>query len=69
MDSHSKANDIDLLLVYTRFNDKILERKKEIFQILNFLTEYPIDITCLSCKKFENVKFLKRLNKKHIRIK
>lgn len=52
-------NDIDLLLIYKDFNDKILFEKNKISDFLENILKIPIDITMLSESELKETKFLK----------
>lgn len=51
-------NDIDLLLIYKDFNDKILFEKNKISNFLENILKIHIDITILSERELEETRFL-----------
>ena len=56
--SKSYPNDIDLLLIYKDFNDKILFEKNKISNFLENILKIHIDITILSEKELKETRFL-----------
>lgn len=62
-------NDIDILLIYSEYSNKIIKDLNIICSIFANLIELPIDLTVLSVEEENNTTFLKRLNSKYLKLK
>ena len=62
-------NDIDLLLIYTKYSHRIMIEKKILSKYLEKLFKINIDITILSKEELNQTKFLDRLNSSYRKIK
>lgn len=61
-------NDIDILLIYEKFSNDLIDEINIIRSTLENLSGFFIDLTVLSVEEEKEVKFLKRINK-YIKIK
>jgi len=64
-----KYNDIDILLIYENFSPELLSNKNKLEYLGENTLDCLLDITMLSRDEEKEVRFLKRLNSKYIRIK
>ena len=64
-----KYNDIDILLIYENFSPELLSNKNKLEYLGENTLDCLLDITMLSRDEEKDVRFLKRLNSKYIRIK
>ena len=62
-------NDIDILLIYSEYSNKIIDDLNIIYSVFANLSELPIDLTVLSAKEEKDTTFLKRLNAKYLKLK
>jgi len=62
-------NDIDILLIYSKYSDIIINHLNIINSAFKNLSELPIDLTVLSVEEEKDTNFLKRLNSKYLRLK
>lgn len=62
-------NDIDILLIYTKYSNAIIDDLKNIYSVFENLIDLPIDLTVLSIEEEKDTKFLKRLNSKYLKLK
>lgn len=62
-------NDIDILLIYQRYSNKINEELEIISSVLENACELPVDLTVLSIREERDTEFLKRINYKCFKIK
>ncbi len=63
------CNDIDLLLIYAEYSEKIGEDMKLITDVLEKKSGIPIDLTVLSAAEEEESLFLQRLKGSFVQIK
>jgi len=61
-------NDIDILLIYEKFSNDLIDEINIIRSTLENLSGFFIDLTVLSVEEEKEVNFLKRINK-YIKIK
>lgn len=62
-------NDIDILLIYSKFSDNLICSTNNISNELQKILNFPIDLTVLSLEELKEVKFLNKIKLKYIRIK
>lgn len=62
-------NDIDILLIYSKFSDNLICSTNNISNELQKILNFPIDLTVLSLEEVKEVKFLDKIKSKYIRIK
>ena len=62
-------NDIDLLLVYKIYSERIQYEKENVILLLEKLLRIPIDITILSEKELKPTNFLEKLKTPYKKIK
>ncbi|MCD2492966.1 nucleotidyltransferase domain-containing protein [Lacrimispora sp. NSJ-141] len=60
-------NDLDLLFIYRVFEDKLLDYRQALVDLIEAEIGIPVDVTMLSIEEKEETKFLD-LIKKYIRI-
>lgn len=53
--------DVDLLLVYSKYSNKIIEASKRICSVIEENLCLPVDLTILSLEELKNTWFLKRI--------
>ena len=69
LDVDSIPNDIDILLIYTEYSDRIISEVSIIRLLFTNQIELPMDFTVLSAAEEEDTIFLKRLNSKYLKLK
>lgn len=62
-------NDIDVLLVYSEYSNKLLTEFKKIKMEFNYFQEKPFKFIALSIKEEAEIAFLKKLNSNPLKIK
>lgn len=62
-------NDIDLLLIYKKWDKKILNDKQNIMNFCENCFNFYADITLFSLKEFEETNFLKEIDDVFIKLK
>ena len=55
-------NDVDVLLIFSTYNDRILESVKQIQIIFETAFFIPLDLTILSSEELIETNFLKKIN-------
>ena len=60
LDANKKPNDIDVLIIYTDYTDKIRKQLQEFAKALKSDSGLPVDLTVLSYEEEKEVQFLKR---------
>ena len=63
------SNDIDILLLYSKFSSDILKNINIIKEFIEQKTCYPVDITTLSFEEEKDIGFIAKLDKKYVCIK
>lgn len=56
-----KINDVDILLIYSEYTDKLLNDMDSICFILEKAFLLPVDLTVLSVKELKSTDFLNRI--------
>mgnify|MGYP002410738310 CR=1 FL=1 len=62
-------NDIDILLIYAKYSNNIINDVNIIYSVFANLSELPIDLTVLSVEEEKDTMFLERLNSKYLKLK
>lgn len=60
LDANKKPNDIDVLIIYIDYTDKIRKQLQEFAKALESDSGLPVDLTVLSYEEEKEVQFLKR---------
>ena len=60
LDANKKPNDIDVLIIYSDYTDKIRKQLQEFAKALKSDSGLPVDLTVLSYEEEKEVQFLKR---------
>ena len=66
---NKKSKDIDILLIYLEFSDKMINEINIIRRIIEEMSGLPVDLTVLSIEEEKNIKFLKKINSNHLKLK
>lgn len=61
LDVNKKPNDIDILIIYSNYTDKIRKQLQEFSEALESDIGLPVDLTILSIEEEKEVQFLKRI--------
>lgn len=69
LDPDRESNDIDVLLIYKEFSDRLREDLRLFIGKLESFTGLIVDTTVLSIKEEEDTAFLSRINQRYLRIK
>lgn len=69
LDDSKFSNDIDLLLIYSSYSNRIIDDLNQISSILETMYRLPIDFTVLSIEEEKDIEFLKRIYPKYIKLK
>lgn len=69
LDDSKFSNDIDLLLVYSSYSNRILDDLNRISSVLETMYRLPVDFTVLSIEEEKDIEFLKRIYPKYIKLK
>lgn len=62
-------NDIDLLIIYTKYSDEIRNSLQVILDELEKSSGMLVDLTALSIEEEKDVAFLERIKSRYIKIK
>ena len=62
-------NDIDILLVYSKYSCKIITDLNSICSALEEISGIPVDLTVLSIEEEKDTKFLKRIHPLFLKLK
>ena len=62
-------NDIDLLLIYSKYSSEIVNNLSFIRSTLERISGMPIDLTALSIEEEIDTEFLKKINSLYIKLK
>ena len=69
LDDSKFSNDIDLLLIYLSYSNRILDDLNQISYVLETMYRLPVDFTMLSIEEEKNIEFLKRIYPKYMKLK
>ena len=69
LDENKTPNDIDLLLIYSIYSLKILNDLNTIRFVLENEIKLPLDLTVISVEEEKEMRFLDKLNFKHLKLK
>lgn len=69
LDFNLVPNDIDILLIYSKYSNEIITSSILIHTILEEKSGLPIDLTVLSSIEEQETKFLKKINSKYLKLK
>lgn len=69
LDRKRIPNDVDILLIYSTYSDKILEDKVEISSVLEYEIGMPIDITLLSMEEDKETGFSNKIKNMCLKVK
>ena len=62
LNSKKKANDIDILLIYSKYTTTMQKDIKDFKKTVENASGMPVDLTILSIEEEKEVSFLKRIN-------
>ncbi len=63
------ADDIDLLLIYSNYSNRILNDLKQISSVLEAEYGLPVDLTVLNIEEEKDTEFLKRIFPIYLKLK
>lgn len=63
------SHDIDILLIYSTYSDRLIENINRIYYTLNNISKLPVDITALSITEENEIDFLKKQNLNYFKVK
>lgn len=69
LDDSKFSNDIDLLLIYSSYSNRILDDLNQISSVLETMHRLPVDFTVLSIEEEKDIEFLRRIYPKYIKLK
>ena len=69
LDDSKFSNDIDLLLIYSSYSNRILDHLNQISSVLETMYRLPVDFTVLSIEEEKDIEFLRRIYPKYIKLK
>lgn len=69
LDDSKFSNDIDLLLIYSSYSNRILDDLNQISSVLETMYRLPVDFTVLSIEEEKDIEFLRRIYPKYIKLK
>lgn len=69
LDDSKFSNDIDLLLIYSSYSNRILDDLNQISSVLETMYRLPVDFTVLSIEEEKDIEFLRRIYPKYIKSK
>ena len=69
LDDSKISNDIDLLLIYSSYSNRILDDLNQISSVLETMYRLPVDFTVLSIEEEKDIEFLRRIYPKYIKLK
>lgn len=58
LDDSKFSNDIDLLLIYSSYSNRILDDLNQISSVLETMYRLPVDFTVLSIEEEKDIEFL-----------
>ena len=61
LDDHKEPNDVDILLIYYQFTNKITEEISRVLISLENLLGISVDLTVLSAEEEKDTQFLSRI--------
>lgn len=67
LDDSKFSNDIDLLLIYSSYSNRILDDLNQISSVLETMYRLPVDFTVLSIEEEKDIEFLRRIYPKYIK--
>lgn len=69
LDTSKTPNDVDILLIYSKYSNNLINDLNTISYILKKMNNLPIDLTVLSVEEEKDTNFLERLKSKYIKLK
>lgn len=69
LDDSKFSTDIDLLLIYSSYSNRILDDLNQISSVLETMYRFPVDFTVLSIEEEKDIEFLRRIYPKYIKLK
>lgn len=69
LDDSKFSNDIDLLLIYSSYSNRILDDLNQISSVLETMYRLPVDFTVLSIEEEKDIEFLRKIYPKYIKLK
>lgn len=63
------SNDIDILLIYSEYSNKIINDLSIIRSVLEELSGLSVDLTVLSVEEEKDTEFLKKINLEYLKLK
>ena len=69
LDDNKFPNDIDILLIYHKGTDEIVEEINSLLISLQNLLDISVDLTVLSAEEEKDTQFLKRISSRCINLK
>ena len=69
LDDSKFSNDIDLLLIYSSYSNRILDDLNQISSVLETMYRLPVDFTVLRIEEEKDIEFLRRIYPKYIKLK
>lgn len=69
LDDNAMPNDVDILLIYSKYSEKIGHDSAIICSILENKFGLPVDLTILSMNEAKETRFLNRLNSLYLKLK
>lgn len=69
LDDNSTPNDIDILLIYSEYSERIKLDSAVISSVLENKFGLPVDLTILSMNEEKETMFLSRLNSLYLKLK
>ena len=62
-------NDLDILLIYSIYSERLREQVDIIYNTLNKASELPVDLTVLSISEEKELNFIKKQNLNYLKVK
>ncbi len=69
LNTNKISNDIDILLIYSKYSNKIINDLNSICSVLEETVGLPVDLTVLSIEEEKDTKFLKRISSLYLKLK
>ena len=69
LDSNKIPNDIDILLIYSKYKISLIEELNNICFILEKTIKLPVDLTVLSIEEEREFNFLKKNRERYLKLK
>ncbi|WP_330111682.1 hypothetical protein VSU16_02555 [Cetobacterium somerae] len=69
LDTSKTPNDVDILLIYSKYSNNLINDLDTISFILKKMNNLPIDLTVLSIEEEKDTNFLERLKSKYVKLK